>query len=301
MKYLFSLMAILLVFSCENKEKSQASSTHEKPTIAVVNYPLYYFSKTIGGDHVNVYLPSIGGDPVYWKPEARQISNYQKADIILANGAGYAKWMEKVSLPSSKIVITSNGFRDQWIEVEEGVTHSHGPEGEHVHKGTATTTWLNFEFAVFQAEEVYKSLAKVLPAKDEEFLANFQQLKKELNNLHKDMQTISETLGERSIIASHPLYQYTQEAYGLDIISLHWEPNEMPGEEDWKEVKHLMEDHQAKVMIYEAEPLPQIRLKLEQMGIKVVVFELLGNRPENGDFVEEMKKSVAQLYKAVST
>ena len=297
MKYIFPLV-VLLFFSCEGNGKKETSTTIEKPAIAVVNYPLYYFAKTIGGNHVNVYLPSIGGDPVYWQPDSRQVNNFQKADIILANGAGYAKWMEKVSLPSSKIVITSDSFRDQWIEIEEGVTHSHGPEGEHVHKGTAFTTWLNFEFAALQAEEVYTSLIKILPDKEPEFKTNYDRLQGELTSLDAKMKNLAAQISEEHIITSHPVYQYMENAYGLHITSLHWEPDEMPGDEEWKEVKHLVVDHKAKIMIYENEPLPEIKTKLQEIGIRLVVFNPSGNRPETGNFVEVMKENLENLLSA---
>jgi zinc transport system substrate-binding protein len=70
-----------------------------------VNYPLKYFAERIGGDHVRVEFPAPADvDPAYWNPALAGISAFQKADLILLNGAGYAKWIAKVSLPRSKIV-----------------------------------------------------------------------------------------------------------------------------------------------------------------------------------------------------
>lgn len=300
MKYLISLTALFLFFACENNKGKETSSSQEKSTVAVVNYPLYYFAKTIGGDNVNVYLPSIDGDPAYWQPDARQVNNFQKADIILANGAGFAKWMEKVSLPSSKIVVTSDSFKDQWIEIEEGVSHSHGPEGEHVHKGMATTTWLNFKFSALQAEEVYKSLVKVLPKQEAQLSSKYETLKRELLAMDANLHELASKLNGTQIIASHPVYQYMEEAYGFQVTSMHWEPNEMPGEDEWKEMKHLIEHHQAEIMIYEDDPLPEIKSKLEDMGIKLVIFNPCGNRPEAGDFLEVMRDNLADLNNYVS-
>ena len=38
-------------------------------------------------------------DPAFWKPDDAAIARFQTADLILRNGAGYAKWMKTVSLP----------------------------------------------------------------------------------------------------------------------------------------------------------------------------------------------------------
>ena len=123
--------------------------------VYVVNYPLKYFAERIGGDDVKVTLPVPADvDPVYWTPGIADIGAYQQADLILLNGAGYAKWVSKVSLPRSKTVDTSRGFKDQYITVKETMTHSHGAEGEHAHEGLAFTTWLDLSLAAKQAEAI---------------------------------------------------------------------------------------------------------------------------------------------------
>jgi len=125
--------------------------------VYVVNYPLKYFAERIGGPHVKVTLPvPVEVDLVYWTPEIADISAYQQADLILLNGAGYAKWVSKVSLPRAKTVDTSRGFKDKYITVKETMTHSHGAEGEQAHEGLAFTTWLDLSLVAKQAETVFR-------------------------------------------------------------------------------------------------------------------------------------------------
>ena len=289
------ILFITVMLSCSTAKEKEESYTSEKPRIAVVNYPLYYFAKSIGGDLIKVYLPAIDGDPAYWKPDARQVNNFQGADLILANGAGYARWMEKVSLPSSKIINTSAGFKNQWIETTEGLAHSHGPEGEHVHKGTAFTTWLNFDFARQQASVVYQELVKLLPEKVEEIKNNYELIDKELAELDSKMKTVAKQLDGEYVIASHPVYQYLESAYGLNMISLHWEPEAFPGNKEWKNLQHLIEDHDGSLMIWEAEPSTEIKTKLNELNLSFTVFSPCANKPSKGDFYEIMKENISML------
>ena len=68
--------------------------------VYTVNYPLAYFAERIGGDYVEVIFPAPPDiDPAFWTPDGATIGGYQNADLIILNGAGYAKWTEKVSLP----------------------------------------------------------------------------------------------------------------------------------------------------------------------------------------------------------
>ena len=146
-------MLLTLVFTVQ---KSPAAGPF---TIYVVNYPLQYFAERIGGDQVKVVFPVPADvDPAYWHPNLADISAYQKADLILLNGAGYAKWVNKVSLPRSKMVNTSRQFKDRYITTKEVMTHSHGTEGEHAHESLAFTTWLDLELAARQAKAIASAM-----------------------------------------------------------------------------------------------------------------------------------------------
>jgi zinc transport system substrate-binding protein len=83
------------------------ATVQAKPTAYVVNYPLYYFTERIAGDHVEVVFPAPSDvDPAFWKPDIATVAAFQAADVIVTNGATYAQWLSQVSLPLAKIVDT---------------------------------------------------------------------------------------------------------------------------------------------------------------------------------------------------
>jgi len=301
MKYLLYLLATvgILAIGCQSSTSNQKQAENTGPIkVAVTNYPLSYFAKQIATTEYMISFPIPGGgDPAYWNPDNIGLAAFQKAELILINGAGYEKWIEKVSLPQSKIVNTSKSFAAKYIEVSEGSTHSHGPEGEHEHIGYAFTTWLNFKYAATQAHAVKDALAKLLPEQEDTLSIRFDALKEQLAKLDENMAFVAESLGSQTIIGSHPVYQYLAEGYGLNIESVHWEPNEYPTDEQWSEMKHLIDHHEANIMLWEDEPLPEARQQLESLGIKIFIFNPCGNRPEMGDFLSVMKKNIDDLVK----
>jgi len=299
LRKIIPLLVVLFVFSCNSKKETTDENFTEKPTISVVNYPLYYIAKTIGGEYVNVYFPVINGDPAYWKPEARQVINFQNSDLIFINGAGYAKWIEKVSLPSSKIVNTSLAFKNQWIETDEEVMHSHGADGKHSHKETAFTTWLNFKFTLLQAKSIHEALINILPDHVDEINQNFAQLKKDLIQLDLSAETICGTLGDQYIIASHPVYQYFESGYGINLVSTHWEPDEMPSEDQWKNLEKSINDRHVSIMLWEGSPLEEVQVRLDELNVKIVVFNPCANKPEEGDFMNNMNDNLKNLERAI--
>lgn len=109
------LLSILLTLSISCKSENQKSEEEvaAKPTGVAVNYPLYYFMQRIADNLIETNYPIPPDvDSAYWEPDAESIQIYQQADLIISNGARYTKWMEKVSLPSSKIVNSSKSFQD---------------------------------------------------------------------------------------------------------------------------------------------------------------------------------------------
>ncbi|OVE78094.1 hypothetical protein BVX98_01395 [bacterium F11] len=276
-----------------------AAPPSDKLNIFVVNYPLRYFAERIAKDQARVVFPAPRDvDPAFWIPKQSVILAYQKADLILLNGASYAKWISKVSLPPSRLVKTSRIFKDQLIATPGGVTHSHGTGGEHSHSGTAFTTWLDFSLAIQQAEDILKTLIRKRPASKAEFEKNFADLKADLMFLDEAVKKVVSKNPKQPFVSSHPVYQYFSRRYGLTMESVMWEPGEFPSDTLWKELKMGLKAFPAKWMIWEGNPLPKSIGKLKEMGVKSLVFDPCGNVPDEGDFLSVMKKNIEELKKA---
>jgi len=295
-KFILVLLLTLVYFACSEKKDEQPVNETKLKRIASVNYPLHYFVTQIGGNQIDAVYPIPSDvDPAYWEPKAEDIILYQESDLIILNGAGYAKWVDKVSLPPSKMINTSLPLQNKYIGLEEGQTHSHGPEGEHEHKGFAFTTWLNFRYAKIQAEEIKNALIKLMPENEETFEDNYQILSKEIDDLDKQMNELANSFSDEILLASHPVYQYLSSGYGLNIESFHWEPDQLPDERMWEDFYNTQSKLKANIMLWEDVPLPEVKQELLKRGIQVVVFNPGANTPANGDFLNLMKANIVNL------
>jgi zinc transport system substrate-binding protein len=276
-----------------------SSMAAEPLSVYVVNYPLKYFAERIGGQHVSVVLPVPADvDPAYWMPDTATISAYQQADLILLNGANYAKWVRKVSLPRSKIVDTSVLFKDRYITTEEVVTHSHGSEGEHAHESLAFTTWIDFNLAAKQAKAIANALNRKKPDLSDAFEKGYQLLEKNLQALDEDIKNIVEKNQSRPLLASHPVYDYFIKRYGLNVKSVHWEPDRVPGDKQMMELRSILKEHHARWMIWEGKPVNASIEKLKSVGVNSLIFDPCGIIPDEGDFMSVMRENVANLRTA---
>ncbi len=292
---IFSAVCLSLLFS------GYGVAASPRLKVATVNYPLKFFTQTIAGTHAEVILPMPAEiDPAYWVPQANDISQLQQVDMILLNGAYYAKWLPKVSLPIFKLVNTSSDFRNAYIPLQESITHNHGSGGEHSHTGTAFTTWLDFNQAALQAKSVYKALSKKRPRYKSEFVKNFIPLQEALLSLDESLKQSGTALQGAALIGSHPVYQYLKRAYQLNLKSVHWEPESFPNDQQWQAFEQLLQNHPAKWMLWEAQPDAKTVEKLQSLGVHSIVFNPAANQPDSGDFLSIMQENVQRL-KSINT
>jgi zinc transport system substrate-binding protein len=249
-----------------------ASVSHAFPKDGVVytiNYPLQFFAEAIAGDDLDVVFPAPPDiDPADWTPDVDTLLDYQAADLILLNGAGYAEWTKGVYLARSRLLDTSASFKDRLIaEESDQVPHAHGPTGAEV-QGTAVafTTW-----------ERHASLDAKLTTLD----AALSEALTPLRGIH--------------VLASHPVYQYLERRYGLDLTSFHWEPDFTPPPEEWAAFDALLGQRTATVMLWEGEPTPETRAALRARGLRVAVLPPLSNRPPEGEFVSLLRAAIDAL------
>ena len=165
------------------------------------------------------------------------ISEYQEADLILLNGANYAKWTRSATLPRSRLINTSAAAADLYIEIPDAIVHQHGPGGEHSHPGLASTIWLDPSIAIMQVEEIRRALARLLPEEQASLDANAAELITDLEALDSELTDVFAELGDRPLLFAHPVYQYLARRYGINGVDLRWPPDQAPSETDWAETR----------------------------------------------------------------
>jgi len=291
----FGLVLLLVITG----QFATAAVADDRLRIYTVNYPLQYFAQRIAGEQAEVIFPAPPAiDPAFWNPDVQTVGAYQGADLILLNGANYAKWINKVSLPRRRLVNTSAGFAANYIDAGSGAEHSHGSGATHAHAGVAFTTWLDLQQAVRQADAIRQAIIKKRPQLKAQVDKNFAMLESDLLALDAELKSIVAGNQNRELLASHPVYQYLARRYGVNLHSVMWEPDEYPDPSQWKKLENLAQTQAVKWMLWEGEPLLESVEQLRQMGIGSIVFDPCANVPAQSDFLSVMKNNLAALKQA---
>ncbi len=271
------------------------AGAQDRAQVTTVNYPLQYFAQRLLGDGAQVTFPVPRDvDPSFWRPSIADISAVQAADLIVLNGAGFATWVDRVSLPRSKLLNTSAAIKDRFI-VTESITHSHGDGGSHSHEGLASYLWLDPTLALAQTEALAAAIVARSLAPVEDVAAQLATLQADLEALDAAAQSALDHLTGVTLIATHPRYHYFARRYGLTVVSMEWEAGAMPNKAELAQLEALSRDTEATILLWEAEPPAAAFEATAALGLRNVVFPTLAHSVDGGTFLETYAGAVSAL------
>lgn len=276
-----------------------AAFAQDRPRVITFTKAHHYFAERLLGGSAEVVFPvPEGADPSFWRPSIADISMIQSADLILLNGAGFATWVDRVSLPRARVTNISSAIEDQFI-VTESITHSHGDGGEHSHEGLASYIWLDPQLALSQAQAIASAVIARDLADQEDVEARLSKLRSDLNKLDAEVQ---ETLGQyagRTLIATHPRYQYFARRSGLTVSSLEWDAGAVPDEEDLAGLKALVATTGAGILIWEKQPPAEAFKRTEALGVRNVVFDPWARQNTRESYIRAYSSAISDLAAAI--
>ncbi len=269
--FLAGVLATVLV----TESLAQSDKSGGKPVVYTTFYPTTYFTQRVAGDLVEVVNPCPpDADPAFWVPDEATLAAYQKADLIVINGADFEKWVAKASLPRPRMVDTTRPLRGELITIKDAIRHSHGPSGEHTHEGIDGHTWLDPLNARVQAEQIRDALARLRPEHKAAFDKGFAELAADLDKLDARLKVLAPKLADVQLLANHPAWNYLARRYGWKVESYGVDPEETPDEKTLERMRAFVAKHPARLMLWEEEPKPEVAEKLKAaLGVAHVVFE----------------------------
>ena len=196
--------------SINTTQPSLISSNTNESRIKVVAsfYPVYEFVKEIGRNKVDVTsLIPIGVEPHDFEPTIQQIQNAETADLVVYNGAGLEKWIDKIN---AKFKVEASQGLNLLMSNDTG---NSGTYDLHV--------WLDPILAEMEVENIRDALVKIDPANTQYYKANADRFIGKLNDLDYRIKTELATCNKKDFIAFHNAFTYFANRYGLNQHSVH--------------------------------------------------------------------------------
>ncbi len=261
-----------------------------KPRIAAIAsfYPLYEFTKQIGGDKVDVsMLVPKGVEPHDWEPTIRDIQKIHQADLIIINGNGFEKWVEKIDSSKVSIINTGSSFG--------------GPNSNEASKPIDFHYWLNPLSAKLQIEEITNGLIQADPENEVYYKKTKNAYNLKLDTLHLKIKNELEGC-KKEFIAFHDAFSYFAQEYDLKQYTViqsnipHSEPTSQKLENILELAKRLEID-----IIFSEEGVDSRTSQViaNEIGGQVLVLSPLEIVEDGSSYIEKMEENLLNLKEAL--
>ena len=259
-------------------------------------YPLFDFTKNVGGDKVDVsLLVPMGVEPHDWEPSIQDLQKIQHADLVIINGVGFENWIHDIDSVNSdaKIVDTSLG-----ISILQSYDEEHDT-GEELYGDPHI--WLNPVMAQKQVENIANSLSKIDPQNEKYYRQNAESYIKKLQNLNSKIETELSSC-KKDFISFHNAFSYFANQYGLtqhNIIQSN-EPHVEPTSKSLENIVNLARNLDSNI-IFSEEAVDQRTSQViaDEIGGKVLTLSPIEIGDSNSDYIKKMEENLVHLKEAL--
>ena len=289
--------------------KLEVNDTMEtKVKIYTSFYPLYDFTKKVGGDLVDTeVVVGDGVDPHSFDPSPRLIAEMETADIFIYNGLGMEPWvdgvLENLKDKGTIIIQASEGLDIMDYNEEE---HYHEEEHHHEHGQQDPHIWMDPMNTIKISEGVKEALVGMDSDNAQIYEENFIKFKGDIENLDDDFKEALRDVKNRKILVSHSAFRYLARRYDLEEIAVSGvSPHEEPSPTRLAELTKEAEKHNLKYIFFESLANPKTAETLgKEAGLEVLMlYNMEGltkeQRQEGEDYISLMYKNLENLKKAL--
>lgn len=277
------LLGIMLLGGCEDPTPPDAFA--RVPLQVRAFDPIVSgISERVGGDLVEVRpMAPIDTNRGTWNPTASELAGLLEEDLLLIGGR--ESWTDTAALPSNRTIAIEERLDSNLIETDTVVTHSHGPDGEHSHRGTAPNPWLDPDLAAAMASDIRDAYVRLAPIHQDAFNANESLWRRRLAEATAPIEIAVNTQPTKPVLFATDGYQYLQRRYGMNGRHLDWSDFETLDADAVAELRRALTTHPAAHLICPVTPSDAIVEALRADGVECVVFPLPGSSSPPVDLI----------------
>lgn len=271
----------------QNNNSSQQVSDQHK--ILVTFYPIYQFTKAVGGDKVDVsvIIPS-GVEPHDWEPTIQDIENLKKANMIIVNGAGLEPWIPKLVSENPNVVIVDSSKNIELLKHGNNMTDPH--------------IWLDPILVKIQVQNIADGLTKIDPKNADYYQKNANQYKEKLDSLDNEIKTDLANCNKKDFLSFHDSFSYFSKEYGLNQNTIvgGLNPEAEPTAQTLEDITQKAKTLGINVVFTEEAVNPQVsKVIADEIHGKVLVLSPLEVTNINDSYIEKMQTNLSNLKEAL--
>ncbi len=299
-----------MLAGCGNNENNANSNDGDKLNVVTTFYPMYEFSRQVGGEYANVTaLIPAGAEPHDWEPSAQDMVKVKEADIFVYNGI-VEGWVDDAlsSAANDKRVVVeaSNG-----ISLMEGLPEEEEGEEEHAHEEEGPIldphVWLDPVLAQKEVASIEAAFEQADPANKDAYKKNADAYIAKLQELDETYKAGLKDVKRKEFVTQHAAFGYLAKQYGLTQVPIAGlSPEQEPAPDDLANIIAFAKENQVKTIFFETLVEPKIaQVVADEIGAKTDVLNPLEGltdeeQKNNLDYIGIMKNNLEALKKALN-
>jgi zinc transport system substrate-binding protein len=274
----FILLVFLALASCHRN--SESSGERGRLKVVTTLFPLYDFSRNVGGEkaEVTLLLPP-GIEPHSFDPKPRDILTINEADLFVFTGSFMEPWAASLikSIHGKKLVV---------VDASKGVTllpeiPAEEPEGDEQgrhdssnHPGSIDPhIWLGLDNAQKMVDNILAGYVQKDPQNTRFYEKNAAAYKARLQELDQGFKNGLSGCETRLFVhGGHYAFNYLARRYNLTYVSVYgFSPNAEPSPRHLADIIRTMRQHKTKYVFYEELIQPRVaEMIAKEIGAKLL-------------------------------
>lgn len=300
-----AMASALLLAGCGDKAVSSSAGGGKKLKVVTSFYPMYEFSRQVGGDHADVVaLIPAGAEPHDWEPSAKDMKKVKEADIFVYNGIveGWAEKALESAANAKRIAVEASKGLDLMEGLPEEEDDKHADE--HV---LDPHVWLDPVLAQKEVAAIQAAFEQADPANKDDYRHNAEAYIAKLKDLDGAFKSGLKDVKRKEFVTQHAAFGYLAKEYGLTQIPIAGlSPEQEPAPDKMADIVKFAKEHQVKTIFFETLVDPKVaKTVAKELGAKTEVLnpiEGLTKEDEKNklDYIGLMKNNLAALQKVLN-
>ena len=200
MKNIFIIIIILLsIFACGDNDNK---NTFGKLQIYTSIYPIYDFTKKIGGEKITVYnMTKAGAEPHDFEITSKDMANLSKADLFIYNGGGLEHWVDSVK----------NALNIKYVDSSSNINNQNNLDPHF---------WLSPKNAKIQMENIKNGLIEIDSENKNYYESNYNLYASRLDKFDNKIKNSLSNIKNRNLVLTHPAFGHFCKEYSLTQIAI---------------------------------------------------------------------------------
>lgn len=288
------LLLIILITSAGMYFIKNNTSQDKRISVTVSFYPLYDFTKNIGGNKVKITnITPAGSEPHDFEPSARQLANAYQSKLFIYNGATMESWVDNFLKDYKNTVVkSSNNINLLKLADNNNLYDPH--------------FWLDPVAASKIVDNILAGLIKASPENKSYFTQKANIYKDKLALLDESFKNGLSKCQTDTAITSHDAFSYTSKRYNINLISISGvDPSVEPDAAKLAEISDLVKSKNIKYIFFESLVSPKLAETIAaETGAKTAILDPIEglseeNQRKGDDYVKVQQRNLKNLETAL--